>query len=323
MAIMRVCGCFCLLFAALCAAQSPREVTFDGLRDSNPGATFDHGYVGAWDLVHVHSATLYDPEGRKMFDVTSFKLPDGTKTAAPMSVAVDTDGVSAFVYWGQQGTRSGIAILDSVGNQLRVIQTEPYKPSQVCFAPDHSIWMFGDQWKARRDLPVSDFMTFRHYSSDGKLLGSFVPRSALPAWEGEGLDQLVGPFVGLWRLRATRDRIGAALRIAPYKHAWVELNLNGELIRQWIYTDSRNDSVIPSAFDSKGLLYGMHWIDEKRVGISVFDKSTSSWKPVSSLPSDFLIGADGTRLVYQKGDTLRWFEGLNTELKESAAVSQP
>jgi hypothetical protein len=42
-----------------------------------------------------------------MFDVTSFKLPDGTKTAAPMSVAVDTDGVSAFVYWGQQGTRSG------------------------------------------------------------------------------------------------------------------------------------------------------------------------------------------------------------------------
>lgn len=322
MATMRVCGGFCLLFAALCAAQSPREVTFDGLRDSNPGATFDHGYVVAWDLVHVHSATLYDPEGRKMFDVTSFKLPDGTKTAAPMSVAVDTDGVSALVYWIERDPRSGIAILDDSGNQMRVIQTQPFRPSQVCFAPDHSIWTFGDRYKDS-DLPVPDFLTFRHYSRDGTLLGSFVPRSVLPEWEGEGPHQVVGPFGGLWRLRAIKDRIGAALLVGPNKQAWVELNLNGELIGQWVYTGSMNDSVFPSAFDSMGLLYGMHSIDRKRVGISVFDKSTSTWKPVSSLPNGFLIGADGTRLVYQKGDTLRWFEGLNTELKESAAVSQP
>jgi hypothetical protein len=64
MATMRVCGGFCLLLAALCAAQSPREITFDGLGDSNPGPTFDHGYVVAWDLVHVHSATLYSPRAK-------------------------------------------------------------------------------------------------------------------------------------------------------------------------------------------------------------------------------------------------------------------
>ncbi len=61
MATMRVCA-FCLLFAALCAAQSPSEITFGGLRDSNPGPTFDHGYVVAWDLVHVHSATSMTPK---------------------------------------------------------------------------------------------------------------------------------------------------------------------------------------------------------------------------------------------------------------------
>ncbi len=259
-----------------------------------------------------------------MFDVTSFKLPDGTKTTAPMSVAVDSDGVSAMVYWIERDSRSGIAILDDSGNQMRVIQTQPFRPSQVCFAPDHSIWMFGDQqWKAD-DLPVPDFMTFRHYSRAGALLGSFVPRSALPQWEGMGRDQVVGPFGGLWRLRAIKDRLGAALLVGPHKQAWVELNLNGELTGQWVFdTGSVNDSVFPSAFDSSGLLYGLHSIDRKRVGISVFDKSTSTWKPVPSLPNGFLIGADGTRLVYQAGDTLRWFEGLNTELKESAAVSRP
>jgi hypothetical protein len=322
MATMRVCGGFCLLFAALCAAQPPKEITFDGLRDSNPSPTFDHGYVFAWDLLHVHSSTLYSPEGKRLFDISSFKLLDGTKTAAPTSVAVDTDGISALVYWIEHDPRSGIAILSNNGEQLRVIQTQPFRPSQVCFAPDHSIWTFGDQWKDG-NLPVPDFMTFRHYSRDGRLLGSFVPRSALPAWEGMGLDQVVGPSVGLWRLRAAKDRIGAVLRVGPFKDAWVELNLDGALIGQWTYTDSREEAVSPSAFDSTGLLYGRHWKDGEYVGISVFDKSTSTWKPVPLLPNGRLLGADGTRLVYQNGDQVRWIQGLNTEPSESAAVIQP
>jgi hypothetical protein len=127
MATVRIFAGFSLIFAALGAAQTPSEVNFDGLRDSNPGATFDHGYVAAWDLQHVHSVTLYDPEGRKMFDVTSLKLPDGTKTTAPSSVAVDTDGVSAMVYWVQRDPRSGIAVLDKSGNQTRVVQTQPFR----------------------------------------------------------------------------------------------------------------------------------------------------------------------------------------------------
>jgi hypothetical protein len=322
MATMRIFAGFSLFFAALGAAQSPSEITFDGLRDSNPGPTFDHGYVVAWDLHHVHSVTLYSPDGGKMFDVSSFELPDETKTTAPISVAVDTDGISALVYWIEHDPRSGIAILDTSGNQLRVIQTQPFRPSQVCFAPDHSIWTFGDQWKDG-DLPVPDFMTFRHYSRNGKLLGSFVPRSALPGWEGAGLDQVVSPFIGHWRLRAAKDRIGAAMRVGPFKHAWVELNLDGGLIGQWTYTNSREDGVSPAAFDSTGLLYGSHWIDGKEVAISIFDKLTSTWRHVPSLPNGRVLGADGTRLVYQSGDRLRWVQGLNTELTESAVVTQP
>jgi hypothetical protein len=311
-----------LLLSAFGRAQPLNAIDFEGLQDSNPTATFDHGYVAGWDLQHVHSVTLYAPDGRRMFEVSSFTLPDGTKTGASLSVAIDSDGTSAHVYWAAQGTRSGIAIEDATGVQVRVIETEPYKPSQVCFAPDHTLWIFGDQWRPA-DLPARDFMTFRHYSRDGKLLGSFVPRSALPGWQGAGLDQVLAPFVGLWRLRAANDRIGAALLVGPSTQAWVELSLDGQLIGQWTFIGTRHEAVMPSAFDSNGILYGVRWIDGKRAGISAFDKSTGGWNPVLSLPNGHLVGADGTRLVYQSGDQLRWVPGLNTELTESLQSVSP
>lgn len=105
---------------------------------------------------------------------------------------------------------------------------------------------------------------------------------------------MVAPFVGLWRLRAATDRIGAALLVGTSQQAWVELNLSG-----------------------------VHWIDRKRTGISVFDKSTGSRKPAPSLPNGRLVGADGVRLIYQNGDQLRWVPGLNHEPVESGAVTQP
>jgi hypothetical protein len=180
-----------------------------------------------------------------MFELTSLALPDGTQTYTPNSVAIDTDGTSAMAYTVEDDPRRvGIAILYNTGYQLRIIQTQPLRPSQVCFAPDHSLWAFAEQWQEKH-LRLPDFMTFRHYSRSGELLGSFVPRSSLPAWEGLGLDQVMGPFGGLWRLRTLNDRIGAALRIGPSKEAWVELNLPGELIGQWTYTTSMEESVFP------------------------------------------------------------------------------
>ncbi len=128
---------------------------------------------------------------------------------------------------------------------MHVVETEPYLPSQVCFAPDHSIWMFGGM-RPVGDAPVPDFMTFRHYGRDGKLLGSFVPRSELPAWEGDGSDGLLDPFVGLWSLRTSKDRIGARLNVGPHKHMWLELDLKGTLTGQWTYAVGPQESILPT-----------------------------------------------------------------------------
>ncbi len=310
-----------IALSAVAVAQHPASITFDELSRSNPGAAFDHGFVAAWDLVQVHSLTLYDTDGRRLFDLTSLTLPDGTKTNTPISVDIDSDGTSALAYWVNSSLRAGFALVDKTGNQIRIVETQPYRPSQVCFAPDHSIWMFGDQWNSKAQ-PDADFMTFRHYSRDGKLLGSFVPRSTLPAWEGAGLDGAVAPFIGHWRLRASKDRIGAALLLGNHKQVWIELDLQGQLIGQWTDTFSAPEWVMPVAFDSDSLLYGEHRMREKRVGISVFDRSTSTWKPAPSLPKGRLLGADGALLVYQNGDELRWVEGLNVQT-ESASIVCP
>jgi hypothetical protein len=307
-----------LLLPVLAAAETPFPVRFDGLRNSNPAATFDHGFVAAWDLEQVHSLTLYDTDGHRMFDVSSVMLSDGTNSDAPISVAVDSDATSAVVYWFEQGTRAGIAILDKAGNQIRVIETQPYRPAQVCFAPDHSIWTLGDQWKVNL-RPADDFMVFHHYSRDGKLLGTFVSRSSLPMWEGIGVDQVVAPFVGGWRLRASQDRIGAALLLGADKQDWVELDLQGALMGQWIYRNSPGEGVTPAAFTSDGQLFGMHSIEGNRVGISVFDKPTSNWRPLPWLPSGRLRGADGMRLVYQEGDQLRWINRFDSKVESSSS----
>jgi hypothetical protein len=314
-----------LVILSVLTTEPSFSVTFDGLRNPNPVVTFDHGFVGAWDLEQVHSLTLYDPDGHRMFDVSSVTLPDGTKSDAPISVAIDSDGTSAVVYWFEEGTRAGVAILDKAGNHVRVIETQPYRPAQVCFAPDHSIWTLGDQWKVNL-RPADDFMVFHHYSRNGNLLGSFVPRSALPTWEGMGVDQVVAPFVGGWRLRASQDRIGAALWAALLlgsdKQAWVELDLQGGLMAQWIYSNSPGEAVMPAAFTSDGQLFGMHSIEGNRIGISVFDKPTSSWRPAPWVPNGSLRGADGMRLVYQEGDQLRWINRFDRKV-ESASSKRP
>jgi len=310
-----------LILPAFGPAQHTTTVVFEGLQRSNPGASVDHGYVAAWALDPVHRVTLYAPDGHPMFQVSSFELPDGTHTNVVLSVAIDSDGTSAYVYQAASGMRSGIAILDTNGNQIRVIEMEPYEPSQVCFAPDHSLWTFGEQWKNNAPS-LSDFMTFRHYLRDGKLLGSFVPRSALPDWQGGGLDQVVGPVVGHWRLRASKDRIGAALFIGASKQTWVELNLDGQLLGQWTYSTLNHEAGTPAAFDSNGKLYGERWEDGKPAGISVFERSEGSWQPISLFSKGHLLGADGVRLVFQSGDALQWIEIDNEGSGQSAAVTQ-
>lgn len=235
-----------------------------------------------------------------------------------MSAAVDTDGTSVLAYEGPSG-RNGIALFDQMGKVTRVMETRPYRPSEVCFAPDHSIWMYGYE----HPLPESgDFPIFRHYSREGQQLGAFVLRSELLAWGGKRSDNALHPIVGFWSMRAAKDRIGAVLHVGGFRQTWVELDLNGNLLGHWTYDVSSEESFQPAAFTASGSLYGNHWIGLNNAGICIFDKATSTWKPVPSLPQGHLIGADGDQLVLKSFDHLQWLKEPEPEAIASAPSSR-
>jgi hypothetical protein len=292
-----------ILCSALATTASAGEVTFGGLSRSNPAPTFDNGYVVGWDQAALGMMSLCAPDGYRVYE-TSLALPGVTGIVFLDSAAVDTDGTVAVAYHDSRWKRAGIALLDQDGKPVRFIETYPYLPSQVCFAPDHSIWMFGELFDFH---PSADFKAFRKYSREGQQLGAFVPRSKLPAWEGFESDQVLGLFHGLWRFRASKDRLGAMLPIGGYKYAWVELDFSGNLIAVWKYSGTDAEAFMPAAFTASGELYANRWLWGKPAGVVVFDKATSAWKPSSSLPKNYLLGADGDRLVFKTGpDQLRW-----------------
>jgi hypothetical protein len=253
---------------------------------------FDKGYVVRWDDPDYFKNSLYGPDGQRMYEI-AFNAPDSTRTEI-LSTAVDTDGVLAVAYEARgKHSAGGIALLDHAGKVIRFIQTGEYVPSQVCFAPDHSIWMYGQVWpRVERD-----YLVFRKYSRDGQQLGAFQPRSALPAWEGAGIDMLTGPLLGGAELLASKDRIGAVLRTGGQKLVWMELDFAGNRQGQW-EIDSMKWS--PRVFTAGGALYGTKWEDHVIAGTALFDKASQTWERVRGVPENISpLGSDGEELIYR------------------------
>lgn len=78
-------------------------------------------------------------------------------------------------------------------------------------------------------------------------------------------------------------------------------------------------SVMPAAFTSDGQMFGMHSIEGNRVGVSVFDKSTSNWRPMLRLLNGWILSADGMRLVYQKRDQLQWMNRFDSTVESASS----
>jgi hypothetical protein len=179
----------------------------------------------------------------------------------------------------------GFAVLDRTGALKAYLTTHPYAPTQICFAPDHSIWAIGNV----RTEETPDYFVLRHYSREGKELGAFLPRSTLEKAE---IGEPAMVHVGAWSLRAANDRIGAYLDYGNHKERmWVEVGLDGKQLGRWKFPDGFDGS--PSAFTRSGAIFA-----EAQYGLFMLDHSTGMWNPVSSASAGRLLGADGDDLVF-------------------------
>jgi len=297
-----------LIGSALAADVAGSAVTYALANNCAQGeclmSNFDKGYLFQLDESGNNPSngiTVFDPKGGLAYHI-NVTAPDGSPGDLAETAAADTDGtvLLPISYGGIGHFKGGIVELNQYGKQVRFIDTGRFLPKAACFAPDHSIWVMG--WRG-------DGKLVQKYSSDGKLIGSFLPRSLFPP----GLPP-AGSGIG-W-MRPSHDRIG--LMVYPGQVSnnpeWIELDLEGNLMGQWKLgprftadpvTHNMTYSLRGFAFTSDGRLFAETGTCPTDPAICssqlmLLDRDTSTWKAADNNPIDrfhHLLAADGNDLV--------------------------
>jgi hypothetical protein len=270
-----------------------RQVIYQGdLSPLNIVPAFDHGYVIVWDrntdgAKQLKTISVFGPNGSRLYQ-TAIGVPN-QKYISLLNGAADTDGTVAVVF----SEPGGFAVLDPTGRQIHTVLTAPYSPSQICFAPDHSIWLEGAE-----GLGGAEYMIFRKYSPDGHELGRFVSSSKFAA------KVPAVTSIGGRAIRASANGIVAlVLEDQPRPHPplmqWVKLDFEGNLVGQ----PGQHRYFFPWTLTPTGTIYA------KEGGKFVFlDNVSGKWQE-SSLPRPgSLAGADENGLVFELPDhrTFEW-----------------
>lgn len=278
-----------LAFQLSAAAQPVREITSQAMLVSNqPIPAFHQGYVFFTDVGHRSHFTLYSPDGQLILDKD---IQEGKSSPVSlMDIVVDTDGKMAVAWATFQSSDAGIDFLDATGKQIGSIDTGAFVPQHMTFGADHSLWTFGVQ-RGMSDphRPVLEYMTVQKYALDGGQVGAYLPRSLFP----HGLE----PACLNWQeqgIAVASDRIGllACSGMNTGKPEWLELDLNGNLVGRW-----RLDAHRYVAFTQDGHLYAQDR-NTKAHQLFVFDRASSTFRPIASPTNGKLEGAAGDDLVF-------------------------
>jgi hypothetical protein len=289
--VQKIAFALTLFAGAILAAD--RQVTYQGdLSPLNIVPSFDHGYVIVWDRntdgeKQLKTISVFGPDGSRLYQ-TAIGVPN-QKYISLLNGAADTDGTVAVVFQNP----GGFAVLDPMGRQIHTVITAPYEPSQICFAPDHSIWLEGAE-----GLGGAEYMIFRKYSLDGHELGRFVSSSKFAA------KVPAVTSIGGRAIRASASGIVAlVLEDQPQPHAplmnWVELDFDGNIVGQ----PGQHRYFFPWTLTPKGTIFATEG------GKLVYlDNVSGKWQE-SSLPRPgSLAGADENGLVFELPDhrTFEW-----------------
>jgi WD40 repeat protein len=169
-------------------SPSVKRILYEPSAFSGPGIPIpysDRGYLIARRIESFASDTpnvmLYGKDGKKVREAAIW-FPESIRVAIT-SAAVTPDGriVASGEADKADGTRAGfIALTDLTGKITRVIQTTDFYPTNVCVAPDNTVWSFGATWwdnVNHRPLP-GDLL--RHFDFGKGQLAGYIPRSTFP-----------------------------------------------------------------------------------------------------------------------------------------------
>jgi hypothetical protein len=238
---------------------------------------------------------VYAPDGHFTVNLP-IQLP-GASVSWPYDVAVDSDGTFVAGVLGGEGdvrypAQSGVAMFDTNGIQTAVIDTKNFSPNHVAIAGDHSIWVLGSQVRGPGE-PRQDYMVLRKYSRDGKLAGSYLPRSTFPAGlepGGASVPATVMAAGNRIAVVAFSGKVGNLLEV-------IELDGDGNVFGR-MRSDNRNS--MNFALTTNGHLYGWSNVKEAGPTLYLFDVKAGTLASVGSPQSvGWLMGADGEDLVFR------------------------
>jgi hypothetical protein len=301
--MLRAIALLCVLCSIL-SGQSPIHEVYTEVVLSGPLPGLYNGHL--YFIDRPNRVRLFSPDGHF---ATSFDVEDRAGEPAYVDcIAIDSDGTIA-AGWGTRGTKNGIEFHDVSGPLIRVINTGLFVTANVAFAADHSLWVFGSQRDAERpQYPAKDYLMLRHYSSDGKEIGSYLPRSLFPPGLNPGSAQSQER-----RIFVTADFIGVVAFSGNVgsQQEWVEVDLNGNIRGRWRLDGLQFPSV---GLTSDGGVYARQRDPKTRQDNIVvrLNHATSTWQVMPIPAEGVFYGANGDQLVFASWRTgamvLRWFE---------------
>ena len=281
--------------AAFGANAPVREVQSECPALANqPVCHFRNGYMFQFDTVVNRVIRVYAPDGRFTVNLP-IQLP-GASVSWPHDVAVDSDGTFVAGAFGGDGdirhvTQFGVAMFDANGIQTGVIDTKNFSPNHVAIDADHSIWVLGSQGR-RSGEPQQDYMILRKYTRDGKLAGSFLPRSTFPAGLEPGGASVPATLMAAGNriaVVAFSGKVGNLLEV-------IELDTEGNVLGRMRSDNQARDF----ALTTDGHLYGWTIVKDAGPTLYLFDVKAGTLTSVGSPQSvGWLMGADGENLVFR------------------------
>jgi hypothetical protein len=170
-------------------SESSRRIIFDSTAfagETTALPQWDKGYLVSRVVLTyqagVPNVKLYDESGQKVREAAVW-FP-GSQRVVIHSAAVTSDGrvIAAGDAEKADGTAAPfIASTDLSGKMADVIQTRGYVPSNICQAPDGTVWSFGGTGYGRETGP-NPGDTLRHFDFQKGQVGSYLPRSTFPKY---------------------------------------------------------------------------------------------------------------------------------------------
>jgi hypothetical protein len=205
-----------------------------------PEAIYPHGIMPDWDRGYVihrefeknHSpdtpmVVMYDASGKRIRDGRIW--PQGAGSVSILRTAATHEGaiLAAGAAIMQDGSVQGyIAKTDLAGTTIQTLLTGPFRPNQICEAPDGTIWSLGRSLNPN-DGKEHDTRVLRHYSFENGSLHSFLPQSTVAAPVGSEEPWWV-PFHSY--VRCGKDKVSAYLK---FTNEYVEVNTSSFELKRW------------------------------------------------------------------------------------------